>query len=131
MNKKHKHRILLKTLGWVFFGVNGFLELLMLSIASHNFKFLFGAIIALLLFVFQGWMNIYLDKQAKDFSMTPLVTEYICLFILSCILVYTMYEWISFLAAIVILCAMVVECIVVFIIIYYYRKRYEWYKKYK
>lgn len=117
MNQKKK-RIILKLWGWISLGVNCLV--MFLHLAKERAEFLIPGIFLAISTIGYGIMKTKLDKRKGDISITPIVIEYVCVYLLTFIMGFKLAdELISASVLISLMIASLIEMLLVLLFTYW------------
>lgn len=119
MQNRQKRQIIQKLWGWICLSVNCFV--MTLHLAEQHAEFLKGGILLSLLTICYGAIKTQMDKLKGDTSVTSVVIEYVCVYIITFLIGFKLATYLSSVSVLIwLIIASLVEMIV-FLLFTYWR----------
>lgn len=118
MNFERKNALIHKIHAWISMAINFLVFSILYCIEENDFSKLAGIIVVFLLLLLFGVSRILYDMHINDISKSSLVFTYVCILLLSCMMIYALYENASLFFVLIALSLVIAEILIV-ILIYY------------
>ena len=121
MNIEKENALIHKIHLWVSLLLNILITSVFYVLDEGNPSKLIGTVIVLVLILLYSIIRISLDMQINDISRKSIVFNYICILLLSSLMIYFLYEKVSVVSMLIDLLLVVVEILVAIFLSYRYK----------
>lgn len=121
MNIEKENALIHKIHSWVSLLLNILITSVFYVLDEGNPSKLIGTVIVLVLILLYSIIRISLDMQINDISRKSIVFNYICILLLSSLMIYSIYEKVSVVSMLIVLLLVVVEILVAIFLSYRYK----------